>query len=125
LTDTPHKYLLLQFQSLAVSGTDHQNMTQALYALNGGQEPLYVAISGFSLGGAVTELTAVWAALKWPRAHIFVATQGAPKVGNEDYTWLYRAAVGAVQRFQFNLDEVPAIPPLAGEISMCMDFLYV
>lgn len=71
-------------------------------------------LAGFSLGGALSELSAVWAAFKWPRAHILVATQGAPKVGNADYVTLFKATVGQAYRFQFNLDAVPYSPPLPG-----------
>ena len=109
-----HAGFYAQFESLAVTGTGATNMTQALYSLNGGQHPLFVAISGFSLGGALSELSAVWASYKWPYAHVYVATQGAPKVGNEDYVTLFRSTVGMVWRYVFNLDEVPATPPLAG-----------
>jgi len=110
-----HAGFFLQFESLLVESDETKlNLTMALNQLNGGQTPLFVAISGFSLGGALSELGAVWASYKWPRAHILVATQGAPKVGNEDFVTLYKATAGVAWRFQFNLDEVPSIPPLAG-----------
>ncbi|KAG7673157.1 hypothetical protein Ndes2526B_g03427 [Nannochloris sp. 'desiccata'] len=110
-----HAGFFFQFQSLLDEGDETKlNLTTALNQLNGGQTPLFIAVSGFSLGGALSELAAVWASYKWPRAHILVATQGAPKVGNEDFVTLYKATAGVAWRFQFNLDEVPAIPPLAG-----------
>lgn len=109
-----HAGFYKQFESLAIKGVGPNNLTEALYTLNGGQEPLFIAISGFSLGGALSELSAVWSSYKWPLSHVYVATQGAPKVGNEDYVTMFRATVGMVWRFVFNLDEVPAIPPLPG-----------
>ncbi len=110
-----HAGFFLQFQSLLVQGGEaNLNLTTALNQLNGGQTPLFVSISGFSLGGALSELAAVWSSYKWPRAHILVATQGAPKVGNDDFLTLYKSTVGVAWRFQYNLDEVPAIPPLSG-----------
>jgi len=110
-----HAGFFFQFQSLLVESSETKlNLTTALNQLNGGQTPLFVAISGFSLGGALSELAAVWASYKWPRAHILVATQGAPKVGNEDFVTLYKATAGVAWRFQFNVDEVPTIPPLPG-----------
>lgn len=116
LFDDPqvHRGFYGQYNALVVEGEGDKNITQVLFDLNGGQDPLYVSVSGFSLGGAVSELHAVWCALRWPRAHINVATQGAPKVGNEGFVQLFKATVGQVYRYQFNLDEVPAIPPLSG-----------
>ena len=110
-----HAGFYFQFESLLVEGNnDNLNLTTALNQLNGGQTPLFVAISGFSLGGALSELATVWASYKWPRAHVLTATQGAPKVGNEDYLTLFKSTAGMAWRFQYNLDEVPAIPPLPG-----------
>ncbi len=109
-----HRGFYGQYNALVVEGEGANNLTQALFDLNGGQDPLYISISGFSLGGALSELHAVWTALRWPEARITVATQGAPKVGNEDFVELFKALVGNVYRYQFNLDEVPAIPPLSG-----------
>jgi len=109
-----HQGFYDQFNSLAVSGIGHNNLTQALYSLSNGQEPLYVTISGFSLGGALAELSAIWSAYKWPQAHVFVASQGAPKVGNADYVTMYRSVVGMAWRFVFDLDQVPSLPPLPG-----------
>lgn len=109
-----HAGFYSQFESLLVEGDGNLNLTTALNRLNNGQEPLFIAISGFSLGGALSELAAVWSSYKWPRAHILVATQGTPKVGNEDFVTLYKSTAGVAWRFQFNLDEVPSTPPLAG-----------
>jgi predicted lipase len=110
-----HAGFYFQFESLLVEGGEAKlNLTTALNQLNGGQTPLFVAISGFSLGGALSELAAVWASYKWPRAHILVATQGAPKVGNDEFLIQYKATAGVAWRFQYNLDEVPTIPPLSG-----------
>jgi len=109
-----HRGFYGQFESLAISGEGDQNLTLVLNELSGGQQPNFIAISGFSLGGALSELAAVWSSFKWPRAHIYVATQGAPQVGNDDYVNMYRSTVGMAFKFQFNLDEVPAIPPLPG-----------
>ena len=109
-----HAGFYAQFNSLLEKGDNNLNLTTALNSLNKGQEPLFIAISGFSLGGGLSELAAVWASYKWPRAHILVATQGAPKVGNADFVTLYKSTAGASWRFVFNLDEVPSVPPLPG-----------
>lgn len=101
-----------QFNALLTDGADGVNLTTALNTLNGGQTPLFVSISGFSLGGGLSEIAAVWASYHWPRAHILTTTQGAPLVGNEDFVNLFKSTAGAAWKYQFNLDEVPAIPPL-------------
>ena len=109
-----HAGFYKQFKAL-VDGSDvAQSLEQALTQLNGGQDPLFVSVSGFSLGGAVSEFGAIWAAHRWPRAHVFVTTQGAPKCGNDEFVTLLQSSVGNVYRFVYNLDEVPATPPLIG-----------
>jgi len=50
-----------QFESLAINGEGENNLTAVLYNLSDGQKPLFIAISGFSLGGGISELNAVWA----------------------------------------------------------------
>ena len=112
-----HAGFYAQFSALiAGDGKDPSalNLTSALHQLNGGQSPLFISISGFSLGGALSELAAVWASIKWPRANVLMATQGAPKVGNFDFVELFKATAGVSMRFQYNLDEVPSLPPLPG-----------
>lgn len=101
-----------QFKSLAITGENAFNLTLALYNLSNGQIPEYIVCSGFSLGGALAELSAVWSSYKWPRARILVATQGAPKVGNSEYVDMYKGTVGMSYRYQFNLDQVPSLPPI-------------
>ncbi|KAL4538405.1 hypothetical protein Ndes2526B_g03291 [Nannochloris sp. 'desiccata'] len=98
------------------NGEGVQSLEAALYSVSGGEDPFFISISGFSLGGAVSEFSGVWAAHRWPRAHVFIATQGAPKTGNEEFATLFKASVGNVYRFVFNLDEVPAVPPLPGYV---------
>jgi hypothetical protein len=115
-----HAGFYRQFKTL-VDGSDKEgeevmSLEAALASLNGGQDPNFVSISGFSLGGAVSEYGGVWAAHRWPRAHLFIATQGAPKTGNDKFAILFKASVGNVYRFIFNLDEVPAVPPLPGYV---------
>lgn len=101
-----------QFKSLAITGENAVNLTLALYNLSNGQSPEYITCSGFSLGGALAELSAVWSSYKWPHARILVATQGAPKVGNSEYVDMYKGTVGMSYRYQFNLDQVPSLPPI-------------
>lgn len=115
-----HAGFYKQFKSL-VDGSDKdgetvESLEAALYNLSGGEDPLFISISGFSLGGAVSEFAGIWAAHRWPRAHVFIATQGAPRTGNKEFAMLFKASVGNVYRFVFNLDEVPAIPPLPGYV---------
>lgn len=43
--------------------------------MSNGQLPRRVVTSGFSLGGGLSELCAVWAAILWPTADILVANQ--------------------------------------------------
>ena len=101
-----------QFEALLIAGANGVNLTTALDQLSGGQSPLFVSISGFSLGGGISEIAAVWASYHWPRAHVLTTNQGAPKVGNSDFVTLFKATAGAAWKYQFNLDEVPSIPPL-------------
>lgn len=35
-------------------------------------------------------------------------------VGNADYVAMYKSTVGMDYRYQFNLDQVPSLPPLPG-----------
>lgn len=113
LFDDPevHSGFFNQFNALAIEGKGAKNLTEQIYNLTGGQEPTFVKISGFSLGGALTELAALWASYKWPKAHVLGITQGAPKVGTADYEIWFKANIGRVYRYIYNLDEVPAIPP--------------
>lgn len=68
--------------------------------------------AGHSLGGALSELTAVWASTVWPNATVLNANTGAPRVGNEDWELQYRSVVGRGYRYVNHLDEVPTLPPL-------------
>lgn len=71
-----HAGFLNQFESLAISpSSDQADLLKALRSLAGGIVPRRVTCSGFSLGGALSELCGVWAAILWPGADILVANQ--------------------------------------------------
>jgi hypothetical protein len=101
-----HSGFFKQFSSLAIEpvqpgaascageGVPLSALLQAACNLTGGDEPLRVVSSGFSLGGALSELGGVWAAQVWPGASILVANQGAPIVGDNNFALLAQAVVG-------------------------------
>lgn len=95
--------------------TNHGSLPATCRALHPSLS-LSVLFAGFSLGGGLTELGAVWAAYRFPRARVMAATQGAPKVGNADYSTMYRGTVGIVYRFVYNMDEVSSLPPLSSYV---------
>ncbi len=101
-----HSGFFKQFSSLAIEpvqpgatacvgdGVPLSALLQAACNLTGGEEPLRVVSSGFSLGGALSELGGVWAAQVWPGASVMVANQGAPIVGDDNFGLLAQATVG-------------------------------
>lgn len=71
-----HTGFLNQFESLAISpSSDQTDLLKSFQQLSGGAVPRRVTCSGFSLGGALSELCGVWAAILWPGADITVANQ--------------------------------------------------
>ncbi|KAI7836817.1 hypothetical protein COHA_009318 [Chlorella ohadii] len=73
---------------------DQTDLLKSFQQLSGGAVPRRVTCSGFSLGGALSELCGVWAAILWPGADITVANQGGPIPGNSEFRTLFQAAVG-------------------------------
>jgi hypothetical protein len=82
-----HSGFLKQFQSLALNPVEgggescmdlvpNTELLRAVCNLTQGAEPLRIVSSGFSLGGALSELAGVWASQMWPTADILVANQG-------------------------------------------------
>jgi hypothetical protein len=77
-----HSGFYSQFASLATvtdpaEGLAGSLLGRALTEASGGQRPLYISISGFSLGAALSELTGVWAAFAFPEASVTVVTQAS------------------------------------------------
>ncbi|KAI3428211.1 hypothetical protein D9Q98_006591 [Chlorella vulgaris] len=118
-----HSGFLKQFQSLALNPVEgggescmdlvpNTELLRAVCNLTQGAEPLRIVSSGFSLGGALSELAGVWASQMWPTADILVANQGAPIVGDENFVILAQATFGRAYKYVYRLDEVPSIPPL-------------
>ena len=65
-----------QFESLAISPRNKEaSLLVALQLLAGSTVPRRVTCSGFSLGGALSELCGIWAAILWPGTDILVANQ--------------------------------------------------
>ncbi|PSC68968.1 alpha beta-hydrolase [Micractinium conductrix] len=107
-----HRGFLAQGASLTTEPKSAaQNVTAALLALSGGTAPQHLIVAGHSLGGALAELSAVWAATVWPNASILVASTGAPKAGDAEWELLFRGVVGRSYRYVYGVDEVPSLPP--------------
>ena len=58
------------------------NLGRVLLNLSDGRAPQRVFVIGHSLGGAVAQLAALWATLRFPRADVRCISFGAPRVGN-------------------------------------------
>ncbi len=58
------------------------NLGRVLLKLSGGRAPQRVVAIGHSLGGAVAQLAALWATLRFPRADVRCISFGSPRVGN-------------------------------------------
>ena len=58
------------------------NLGRVLLKLSDGRAPQRVVAIGHSLGGAVAQLAALWATLRFPRADVRCISFGAPRVGN-------------------------------------------
>lgn len=107
-----HAGFLNQFESLAIRpDRPEDNITAAMYALSGGQEPKRVTCSGFSLGAGLSELCSVWATILWPEADVLVANQGGPIPGNEEFKLLLEATVGRAYKYVYRMDLVPSTAP--------------
>ncbi|KAL4443454.1 hypothetical protein ABPG75_011191 [Micractinium tetrahymenae] len=107
-----HRGFLNQFSSLTTSpDSDANNITAVLLRLSGGQSPENLLITGHSLGGALSELCAVWASTVWPNATVLVANTGAPRVGDKAWEAEFTSVVGRAYRYVNHLDTVPELPP--------------
>ncbi|KAL4418931.1 hypothetical protein ABPG77_005225 [Micractinium sp. CCAP 211/92] len=109
-----HAGFFNQFKSLAINpDRPEDNILLQLSEISGGQTPLRVTCSGFSLGGALSELCGVWASIQWPAADILVANQGGPIPGNEEFKLAFQATVGRAYKYVYRMDLVPSTAPFS------------
>ncbi|KAL4444355.1 hypothetical protein ABPG75_012092 [Micractinium tetrahymenae] len=101
-----------QFKSLAINpDRPEDNILLQLSEISGGQAPRRVTCSGFSLGGALSELCGVWASIQWPGVDVLVANQGGPIPGNEEFKLAFQATVGRAYKYVYRMDLVPSTAP--------------
>lgn len=109
-----HSGFYNQFKSLAISpDRPEDDLLLQLSEINGGQLPRRVTCSGFSLGGALSELCGVWASIQWPGVDVLVANQGGPIPGNEQFRLAFEATVGRAYKYVYRMDMVPSTAPFA------------
>eukprot|EP00892_Ulva_mutabilis_P000708 jgi/Ulvmu1/10638/UM066_0018.1 len=78
--------------------------------LTGGFIPRRILCTGFSLGGGLASVAALWAALSVPTADVRCITFGAPRAGNKDFAAAFVNAVGAQYRVVYEADPTPHHP---------------
>lgn len=109
-----HAGFFNQFKSLAIEpDRPEDNLLLQLSEISGGQVPRRVTCSGFSLGGALSELCGVWASIQWPGADVLVANQGGPIPGNEEFRLAFQATVGRAYKYVYRMDLVPSTAPFS------------
>lgn len=81
-----------------------------LYTFVQGFIPRRILCTGFSLGGGLATVAALWAALTVPTADVRCVTFGAPRVGNSDFADAFVNTVGAQYRVVYEADPTPHHP---------------
>ncbi|KFM28731.1 Lipase [Auxenochlorella protothecoides] len=108
-----HQGFLNQFESLTdAAPSAEENITAVVLDLSGGLIPRRVVAAGHSLGSGLASLTGVWASALWPNASVSVVGTGTPMVGNGEWVREFRAIVGRANRFVYEIDQVPSLPPI-------------
>lgn len=72
--------------------------------------PRRILCTGFSLGGGLATIAALWAALAVPTADVRCITFGAPRVGNSDFVAAFVNSVGCQYRVVYEADPTPHHP---------------